>query len=264
MYRRVRPLGRGYFGEVWLARDMGLGRLCAAKYLNGPGSGSVNGPLNPFAEARSMLRAEHDHAAQVFSAESEGGTLVVRMEYLPDGSVADKHGSRPRPVAVATSVIEDACRGLECLHTRNLLHRDPQASQSDGDPDRTVKVSDFGLACRPDQAAQAPIGYMPHMSPEAPPDPGYIESVVGDIYATGVTLCRPLTGDSFLAAALTATPVQLQSLIASGVLPPRDAFGIHVHDGVRRVARRAMHLDPTKRFQTEMRHSVESARRRVS
>ena len=30
-------------------------------------------------------------------------------------------------------------------------------------PTGTVNVSDFGLACRPDRAAQAPIGYMPHM-----------------------------------------------------------------------------------------------------
>ena len=45
--------------------------------------------------------------------------------------------------------------------------------------------------------------------------PGYIESVVGVIYAMGVTLYRLLNGDS-LGAAQTATPGQLQSHVTSG------------------------------------------------
>jgi serine/threonine-protein kinase len=128
-----------------------------------------------------MLRAQHDHVVQVVSAEIEGGTPVIRMEYLPDGSVTDKHGSRPMPVAVATSVIEDACRGLEYLHTKGFLHRDLKPANLMVAPTGRVKVSDFGLACRSDQAAQAPIGYMPHLPPEVLPDPGYIQFPTCDI-----------------------------------------------------------------------------------
>ena len=82
----------------------------------------------------------------------------------------------------------------------------------------------------------------------------------------GVTLYRLLNGDGFLRVARAATPVDLQCAITSGALPPRGAFEIHVHDALRRVARRAMHVDPVKRFQSaaEMRHSLEAARPNVS
>ena len=169
-------------------------------------------------------------------------------------------------VAVATSAVEDACRGLEYLHTRDLLHRDLKPANLMVGPNGQVKVSDFGLACRSDQAAQAPIGYTPHLPPEVLPDPGYIETHAGDIYAMGVTLYRLLNGDGFLRTSKAATPSDLQDEIKSGRLPPRNLFEIHVHEALRRVARRAMHPDVGKRFSsaTEMRHAVEAARPTVS
>jgi hypothetical protein len=44
-----------------------------------------------FAEARVMLDGEHDNVVRVFSADTETGIPVIRMEYLPAGSVADRY-----------------------------------------------------------------------------------------------------------------------------------------------------------------------------
>ncbi|WP_436523643.1 serine/threonine-protein kinase [Actinoplanes sp. HUAS TT8] len=263
MYRQLRVLGRGYFGEVWLEEDLGLQRLCAAKYLNGPGSSGIT---DPFSEARSMLQAKHDHVVDVYSAELEMGVPVIRMEYLPAGSIENRHHGEPLPVRLATAAVEDACRGLEYLHSRNLLHRDLKPANLLVAANGSVKVSDFGLACQKGHAAFAPIGYTPHLPPEAFPDPGCIEAAAGDVYAMGVTLYRMLNGDSFLSAIASASSDQIARLIKSGSLPPRETFAPHVHKSLRQVVAKALHMDPAKRFQSAraMRHAIESARPKVS
>ena len=83
-YKALSCLGSGFFGEVWLEQDLGLDRLCAAKYLSPARlpAGMV------FAEARVMLDGEHDIVVRVFSADTKAGIPVIPMEYLPAGSVA--------------------------------------------------------------------------------------------------------------------------------------------------------------------------------
>ncbi|MFC4072860.1 serine/threonine-protein kinase [Actinoplanes subglobosus] len=263
MYKRLRVLGSGYFGEVWLEEDLALRRLCAAKYLNGPGS---SGLVDPFAEARSMLQSKHEHVVDIYSAELEGSVPVIRMEYLSSGSIEDKNHGTPLAIKHAISAAEDACRGLEFLHSKGLLHRDLKPANLMLTAKGSVKVSDFGLACEKGQAAFAPIGYAPHLPPECFPDPQYIESVGGDIYAMGVTLYRMLNGDGFLFAIATVDNDELARLIQTGALPPRDEFAPHIHKSLRRVAIKALHIDPTKRFQSasDMRHALEAARPKVS
>lgn len=87
---------------------------------------------------------------------SPGGIPVIRMEYLPAGSVADVFGGGPAPVAEALHVLEESCRGVEALHARGVLHRDLKpANLLLGDGGR-IKVSDFGLACHLTNIAGAP------------------------------------------------------------------------------------------------------------
>lgn len=262
-YQQLRYLGGGYFGEVWLEHDTGLDRLCAAKYLRR--HASTIGAADPFAEARAMLQAEHDHVVRVYSADVENGDPVIRMEYLPEGSIQDRYQGEPVDVITALRAIEDACRGLECLHGRRLLHRDMKPANLMIAPGGTVKVSDFGLACGQNEVAKAPVGYVSHLPPEALPSPGYIDSVAGDVYATGATLYRLLNGDDLTRRGLTATS-DLSQLIVAGKFPRRDRFALHVHDPLRRVVRKALHTESSRRYPSasHLRHAIESARPVVS
>jgi hypothetical protein len=81
-HQQQQYLGGGHFGEVYLEMDTGLGRPCAAKYLDP--SLLVSG-AEAFAEAKAMVTAEHgDYVVAVYSAQLEGGRPVIRMEYLPE------------------------------------------------------------------------------------------------------------------------------------------------------------------------------------
>jgi serine/threonine-protein kinase len=146
-----------------------------------------------------------------------------------------------------------------------VLHRDLKPANLLLDDDRQVKVSDFGLACKLADVANAPPwGYIEHLPPESVVRGG-IDSAVGDVYALGVTLYRLLNGDEMMRSAMPPdgdpTP-----LIVAGKYPNRGAWRLHVHDSLRRVVRKALHPDPARRYPSAsaLRHALEGVRPLVS
>lgn len=258
-YTTLSKLGNGHFGDVFLERDEALDRLCAAKYLR------ATGP-NPYAEAQAMLAVENDNIVKVFSADQDpAGVVVIRMEFHSRGSLQDIHKGLPGNVGVVVREIEQACRGLQVLHNDSRLHRDLKPANMLMANDGTVMLSDFGL-CLPEAAVGGapPIGYVAHLPPEALTGTGEITDVAGDIFAMGVTLRRLLDGDEHLDR-LRATGADIEQEIVTGRFPSPQ-FPPHIHDRLRRVARKATHPDPAKRFgsATEMRHALEQARPQVA
>jgi eukaryotic-like serine/threonine-protein kinase len=261
-YQQLQYLGGGYFGHVWLEQDSGLGRLCAAKRLDprrlAPGAS--------FAEAQAMIAAEHDHVVAVYSAELEGGQPVIRMEYLPDGSVADRYGGAPLPVEDAIRITEDVCRGVEHLHVRGILHRDIKPANLLIAPTGEVKVSDFGLACRiANLSGAAPQLYLSHLPPESASKRTGITTRAGDIYAAGVTMYRLLNGDQALKG-IVAPGTDPFEVISKGRYPNRNVWLPHIHGRLRRAVKKAMHMDPNKRYADArtFRRAIEQCRPQVS
>lgn len=266
-YHRRTKLGAGCFGEVWLEEDLALGRQCAAKYLNPT---LLAG--GAFDEARAMMvGAKHDHVVQVYAADLEQvvpgqpKVPVIRMEYLPSGSLDARYNRQPAPVGEIVRAIEDAARGVESLHTQGMLHRDLKPGNLLIADDGRIKVSDFGLAGPAAASGAPPIAYLRHLPPEAVGGSGVIDTVAGDIYALGVTTYRLVNGDALLDAVLPAG-ADLRQRIAEGKYPNRNRWRAHIHDQLRRVVRKAMNGDPAKRHGSagELRHALEQARPAVS
>ncbi|WAC93481.1 serine/threonine-protein kinase [Mycobacterium sp. Aquia_213] len=248
---------------MWLEQDTGLKRPCAAKYLDAsflaPGA-------EAFAEAQTMVEAKHDNVVLIYSAELEGGEPVIRMEYLPDGSVERRYGGAPAPVLQVVRIMEDACRGIEQLHVHEILHRDIKPGNLLLTPTGSVKVSDFGLSCRITDVSGAPqIAYQPHLPPEAVRQGTGITTPAGDIYAAGVTAYRLLNGDDALSKIATPGPDPLQ-LIVKGKYPDRSYWLPHIHDQLRKVVKKAMHVDPSRRYANakKFRSALEKVRPHVS
>ena len=169
-------------------------------------------------------------------------------------------------VADALHVVEKACRGVEALHARGVLHRDLKPANLLIGEDGRIKVSDFGLACEAGKSAGAPpFGYTEHLPPEALAGHGAIETAGGDVYALGVTLYRLLNDDGMMRA-VAAPGADIRGLIAGGKYPDRNEWQPHLHDRLRRVGRKAMHGDPSRRYSSasELRHALEGARPKVS
>lgn len=262
-YTRVRELGRGFFGVVFLENDDALNRLCAAKYLN-PGHLAQG---REFDEARRMIDSEHEHVVRLYSADMEHQVPVIRMEYLANGSVEAQYAKRPAPVLEATLILEDATRGVEALHARGVLHRDIKpANLLIGDNQR-VKVSDFGLACIQGQHhAATTLAYPPHLPPEAIAGSGVIEDTAGDVYALGVTAYRLLNGDDMLSAAIPSGTTDLRPLILAGKFPDTRTMQPYIHHPLRRAVAKALNGVPGRRYgaASDFRHAIEACRPVVS
>src|SRR2546421_10627601 len=125
-YALLRTLGRGAFGEVWLAerRSSLLTTQVALKL-----------PLESFAdlevvrsEAQVWLRASgHPNIVPVLDAEVYDGQVVIASEFVAGGSLADwllQHGGKAPSVESAVIMMRGILSGLEHLHGCRLVHRD--------------------------------------------------------------------------------------------------------------------------------------------
>lgn len=252
-FRRIRHLGDGFYGSVELDYDEGLNRFCAAKYITHTAFSGAD-----FTEAQAMELGKHDNVVSVFSTDEENGTPVIRMEYMEDGSVADKYQLDAAPVRDAVLIMEAACRGIAHIHTVGLLHRDIKpANLLLGHP-HTVKVSDFGLACEkgePEGGSGFP--YFPHLPPESIKDgTRTVTTVQGDVYALGLTAYRLLNGDRRVRPKLETNTS----------IPAADAWMPYIHRALRAAVTKALHRDPAKRTQSasDFRHALERARPQVN
>ncbi|MEZ0050815.1 serine/threonine protein kinase [Mycobacterium sp. MAA66] len=233
--------------------DEGLNRPCATKYIT-----STAFALNDLGEAQLMELGKHDNVVQVYSAEIEGATPVIRMEYLEQGSVAAKYGREAVPVRETLQIMEAACRGVEHIHRVGLLHRDIKPANLLLHPLHTVKVSDFGLACHSvDVGSGATVPYLAHLPPESFTDgTKAITDVTGDVYALALTTYRLLNGDRVIRPKLDA---RLSVPITKDWKP-------YVHKSLRSAVTKALNPHPEKRTGSaqNFRYALEKARPAVS
>lgn len=196
-YRRVQLLGRGSFGEVWLAETEADGSRVAIKFLHDV----TQGALNRFRREVRLLR---EHINNRFVVDIKGHDLSASppyfvMEYCEGGSLRQFIG-RPWPWQAAARVLSCAVQGLTGLHRVVGYHRDIKPDNllraKDGQGRWLVKVSDFGLGRTPDPGSStmtnSPGGTFGYMAPEIVSGGDYTPAA--DVYSLGVTIIELLTG----------------------------------------------------------------------
>lgn len=139
-------IGRGGFGEVFLAEDETLQRTVAIKLLRrGPG---IRAPSTLVEEARAMARLSHPNVVAVHDVgEHEGETFLV-MDYVQGETLGGWLAEAPRRWEETAKVLVRAGRGLAAAHRAGLVHRDfkPGNVLVAEVPVFQVQVTDFGLS----------------------------------------------------------------------------------------------------------------------
>src|SRR5512134_4162831 len=78
-YEIIRPIGSGGMGEVFLARDVKLGRLVALKFLY-PTNAEVASRL--LVEARATAKCKHENIVVIHDMNEFEGMPYLVLEYL--------------------------------------------------------------------------------------------------------------------------------------------------------------------------------------
>jgi non-specific serine/threonine protein kinase/serine/threonine-protein kinase len=200
-YEIKRPLGEGGMGEVYLARDVELGREVAVKLVKrGLGTSDV---LRRFRHEEQILASlNHPHVARLFGGGKTGeGLPYFVMEYV-EGQPIDKYcDARRLPTHARLQLFRKVCDAVSYAHSHLVVHRDIKPSNilvtTAGEP----KLLDFGIAklLDPERAGAAShtVTMLGVMTPEyASPEQARGEPVTTatDIYSLGVLLYELLTG----------------------------------------------------------------------
>lgn len=142
-YLLRKQLGRGGFAEVYLAEHIHLGSLAAIKILNNP-TPHVQAFLN---EAQTIQALHHAHIVRILDFGFEQGLPFLVMEYMPDGTLRDRHPEgTAAPLAAVRSYVQHIAEALTYAHTRKLIHRDVKPENILIGANGNLLLSDFGLA----------------------------------------------------------------------------------------------------------------------
>jgi predicted Ser/Thr protein kinase len=233
----LRRLGRGAMAEVYLARQLSLGRQVALKVLNAELAGDPNYVRRFHHEARAAAALVHGGIVQIYEVGQDDGVHYIAQEYVAGrnlGELIRSRGSLPPPLAL--DILRQVAAALAKAASEGIVHRDIKPENIMLARSGEVKVADFGLArVQADHPAAGAgnltqigvtVGTPLYMSPEQ--IEGRPLDSRSDIYSLGVTAYHmlagepPFGGDTPLAVAvrhLNEPPVPLATRRPD--LPPR-------------------------------------------
>jgi serine/threonine protein kinase len=140
-YRVERRLGAGGMGEVFLARDLALGRMAAVKVLSP--SLTADSRARLFREAKACARLQHPAIATFFEAGEADDVAFLAMEYVSGETLRDRLRRGPLPFPQTLSIAGALLEALGHAHAAGVTG------------DNLGKLLDFGIARLQDGAGES-------------------------------------------------------------------------------------------------------------
>ncbi|KAG6869321.1 hypothetical protein C0993_000074 [Termitomyces sp. T159_Od127] len=144
----IKPISKGAFGSVFLAKKKVTGDYYAIKVLKKADMIAKNQITNVKAERMILMtQAESPFVAKLYFTFQSKENLYLVMEYLNGGDCAALIKSLGcLPEEWTRNYIAEVVLGLEYLHQRGVVHRDLKPDNLLIDQHGHLKLTDFGLS----------------------------------------------------------------------------------------------------------------------
>jgi eukaryotic-like serine/threonine-protein kinase len=196
-------LGRGGMAEVFMARDIRLGRTVAVKTLRADMARDATFQARFRREAQSAASLNHPAVVAVYDTGEDyiGGISLpyIVMEYVDGSTLRDLlHSGRRLLPERAMEITCGVLQALDYSHRNGIVHRDIKPANIMLNRSGAVKVMDFGIAKGMGDVGMtmtqtsAVIGTAQYLSPEQAK--GEQVDARSDLYSTGCLLYELLTG----------------------------------------------------------------------
>ncbi|SPO02799.1 probable protein kinase Eg22 [Cephalotrichum gorgonifer] len=200
MFEIGRPLGKGKFGRVYLAKERTSGFICALKVLhkNELQQGRVEKQVRREIEIQSNLR--HPNILQLYGHFHDSKRVFLILEFAGKGELY-KHLRRENrfPEWKAAQYVAQMASALRYLHRKHVIHRDIKPENILVGLHGEIKISDFGWSVHaPNSRRQTMCGTLDYLPPEmikpGSSDNSYNEKV--DLWSLGVLTYEFLVGEA--------------------------------------------------------------------
>lgn len=197
-YRIDEEIGNGGMATVYKAFDTIDKRFVALKAIKKEFCVEPNYVRRFEHEANAVLTLHNKNIAEAYDFGSFEGQSYIILEYVCGSTLKDslrEHGAVSPKIAVkiACSILD----ALECAHSAGYIHRDVKPQNVLISEDKTVKLTDFGIAKDAESSTrtydgQNIVGSVHYISPEQAK--GEPVSNKSDLYSVGIILYEMLIG----------------------------------------------------------------------
>ncbi|KAF2872427.1 kinase-like domain-containing protein [Massariosphaeria phaeospora] len=165
-----RPLGRGKFGRVFLARHKDTNYICAIKMIKKAQCAGDEGETLVRRELEVHQNLAHPNILRFFAWFHDDSSIYLILEYAPGGSLYSRLKKQPKGrfhEHAAAHYIAQMAEALRYMHRKKIMHRDIKPENILLGLHNEIKLADFGYSVHSASGFRSTVcGTLDYLSPE--------------------------------------------------------------------------------------------------
>ena len=258
-YEFLDTLGSAKTVMAFRVRNLAEKRTELLRIVPDPSGGDRERQERFLREIKVRARLVHPNIVTFYHAGELEGQLVMTTELVEGPTLAERLELGRMPWHEAVGIMGQVLHALSCAHSHGVVHREVTPANIILIPDRTVKLSGFGLARAATDAqltqAGAVMGELKYMAPEQVKGHATLDSR-SDIYSAGAVLYEAVTGT---APFDSKSQFDLMLAQVTAMPQPPSKVRLDVPKHLDPIILKAMAKEPPLRFQSadEFREALE-------
>ncbi|KAG0258739.1 Protein kinase [Mortierella polycephala] len=146
LYSKIKKVGQGASGSVYVAKHLTTNTKVAIKQMD-----LAMQPRKELVVNEILVMKESTNPNIVNYLDSflvKGQELWVVMEYMEGGALTDVIDNNKLSESQIACICLETCKGLQHLHSQNIIHRDIKSDNVLLDSYGHVKITDFGFCAK--------------------------------------------------------------------------------------------------------------------